>query len=257
MADGRIERLAPGRSFGLEKRVAQAAAEIRERMPSDLLKRWPGYGVDRFLREPNASYLMAGSEGTLAAILSAELKIVPLPGRKTLGIIFFASVAEAMRATVELLDLAPAAIEHVDRVLFEQTRGQLNFKAARDLLQLDAKPCEAMLLVEFFDDPGDRLEAVAAKHLGLHTLLLKDAASMNLVWNMRKAGLSLLTGCKGDAKPVTAIEDTAVRPRQLPEYVAALTALLDKKQLQACFYGHAAAGLLHVRPVLDLHDGKD
>lgn len=257
LADGRVETLATGRTFGLEKRIAQAAAEIRERMPSDLLKRWPGYGVDRFLREPNASHLLAGSEGTLAAILSAELKIVPLPGRKTLGVIFFASVAEAMRATVELLDLAPAAIEHVDRVLFEQTRGQLNFKAARDLLELDAKPCEAMLLVEFFNDPGDRLEAVGAKHLGLRTLLLKDAASMNLVWNMRKAGLSLLTGCKGDAKPVTAIEDTAVRPRQLPEYVAALTALLEKKQLKACFYGHAAAGLLHVRPVLDLHDGKD
>jgi FAD/FMN-containing dehydrogenase/Fe-S oxidoreductase len=257
LADGRIETLAAGRSFGLEKRVADAAEEIRQRMPADLLKRWPGYGVDRFLREPNASHLLAGSEGTLAAILSAELKIVPLPRRKSLGVVFFASVAEAMRATVELLDLAPAAIEHVDRVLFEQTRGQLNFKAARDLLELDAKPCEAILLVEFFDDAADSLEALAAKRLGLRTLLLRDAVSMNLVWNMRKAGLSILTGCKGDAKPVTAIEDTAVRPRQLPEYVAALSSLLEKRQLKACFYGHAAAGLLHVRPVLDLHDAGD
>src|ERR1035438_366020 len=111
--------------------------------------------------------------------------------------------------------------------------------------------------VEFFDDAGDRLDALAAKRLGLRPLLLKDAVSMNLVWNMRKAGLSILTGCKGDAKPVTAIEDTAVRPRQLPEYVAAMSSLLEKHQLKACFYGHAAAGLLHVRPVLDLHDGTD
>lgn len=257
MADGRVETLGTGKAFGLEQRVAAAAAEIQERMPADLLKRWPGYGVDRFLRTPNASHFLAGSEGTLAAILSAELKIVPLPRRKTLGIVFFASVAEAMRATVELLDLKPAAIEHIDRVLFEQTRGQLNFKAARDLLELDAKLCEAMLLVEFFDDAGDKLEALAGKRLGLRTLLLHDATAMNLVWNMRKAGLSLLTGCKGDAKPVTAIEDTAVRPRQLPDYVAALSTILKKRGLHACFYGHAASGLLHVRPVLDLHDAGD
>ena len=257
LADGRIETFGMNTVRGLDKKVSALAAEIRQRMPLDLLKRWPGYGVDRFLREPNASHFLAGSEGTLAAILSAELKIVPLPRRKTLGIIFFASVAEAMRATVELLDLQPAAIEHIDRVLFDQTRGQLNFKGARDLLELDAKPCEAMLLVEFFDEACERLEAVAAKKLGLRTLLLRDAAPMNLVWNMRKAGLSLLTGCKGDAKPVTAIEDTAVRPQQLPEYVAALMSILEKQNLQACFYGHAASGLLHVRPVMDLHHADD
>jgi FAD/FMN-containing dehydrogenase/Fe-S oxidoreductase len=257
LADGRIQTLGTGGNIGLEKLVAEAAGEIRERMPADLLKRWPGYGVDRFLREPNASHLLAGSEGTLAAILSAEVKIVPLPRRKSMGLIFFASVAEAMRATVELLRLKPAAIEHLDRVLFEQTRGQLNFKAARDLLELDAKPCEAILLVEFFDDAGDRLAALGGKWLGLRTLLLQDPASMNLVWHLRKAGLSLLTGRKGDAKPVAGIEDTAVRPRQLPEYVAALSSLLERRQLKASFYGHAAAGLLHVRPVLDLHDAGD
>jgi FAD/FMN-containing dehydrogenase/Fe-S oxidoreductase len=257
LADGRIQTLGTGGDFGLEKLVAEAAGEIRERMPDGLLKRWPGYGVDRFLREANASHLLAGSEGTLAAILSAELKIVPLPRRKSMGVIFFASVAEAMRATVELLPLKPAAIEHLDRVLFDQTRGQLHFKAARDLLELDAKPCESILLVEFFDDDGERLAALGGKRLGRRTLLLQDPASMNLVWHMRKAGLSLLTGCKGDAKPVAGIEDTAVRPQQLPEYVAAMSSLLEKRQLKVCFYGHAAAGLLHVRPVLDLHDAGD
>jgi len=257
LADGRIQTLGTERNFDLEKLVAEAAGEIRERMPADLLKRWPGYGVDRFLREPNASHLLAGSEGTLAAILSAELKIVPLPRRKSMGVIFFASVAEAMRATVELLHLKPAAIEHLDRVLFDQTRGQLHFKAARDLLELDAKPCEAILLVEFFDDAGDRLAALDRQRLGRRTLLLEDPASMNLVWHLRKAGLSLLTGCKGDAKPVAVIEDAAVRPQQLPEYVAALSSLLERRRLKASFYGHAAAGLLHVRPVLDLHDAGD
>ena len=68
------------------------------------MKRWPGYGIDRCAREPdNLNHLLCGSEGTLAAITSAELKIVPLPPEKGLGLIFFASVAEAMEATVEHL----------------------------------------------------------------------------------------------------------------------------------------------------------
>jgi FAD/FMN-containing dehydrogenase/Fe-S oxidoreductase len=257
MADGRIETLGPEPRPALAELVRAAADEIEARMPSSLLKRWPGYGVDRYLRGSNAAHLLAGSEGTLAAILSAELKIVPLPRRKTLGLIFFASVSEAMQATVELLHLRPAAIEHVDKILFDQTRGQLQFKAVRDLLELDSKPCEAILLSEFFDDDGERLQALANKRLGLRTLLLREAAPMAQVWDMRKAGLSLLTGRKGGAKPVTAIEDTAVNPRQLPEYVEGLCKILRARGLEACFYGHAAAGLLHVRPVLDLHQADD
>src|SRR5436853_5484458 len=75
----------------------------------------------------------------------------PLPRDKGLGLIFFASVADAMQATVALLDLKPAAIEHIERPLLDQTKGQLHFQAARDLLELDTKPCEAILIVEFCD----------------------------------------------------------------------------------------------------------
>jgi FAD/FMN-containing dehydrogenase/Fe-S oxidoreductase len=257
MSDGRIQTLGQAAQPQLARLVGAAADEIQARMPASLLKRWPGYGLDRYLRGSNASHLLAGSEGTLAAILSAELKIVPLPRRKTLGLIFFASIAEAMRATVELQDLQPAAIEHVDQILLQQTRGQWQFQAARDLLDLDRQPCASMLLAEFFDDDGQRLQALSDKRLGLRTLLLREAAPMAQVWNLRKAGLSLLTGCKGAAKPVTAIEDTAVHPRRLPEYVEELGKILRARHLEACFYGHAAAGLLHVRPVLDLHSAAD
>jgi FAD/FMN-containing dehydrogenase/Fe-S oxidoreductase len=265
LADSRVETIGDGRnSLASLRDQAQQLAErhaatIAERMPSDLLKRWPGYGLDRFRRQPqNLSHLLAGSEGTLAGIMSAELKIVPLPREKGVGLIFFASVAEAMQATVELLDLRPAAIEHIDRVLTDQTKGQLAFQAARDLLELESRPAESILIVEFFDDdvPG-RLAALTKKRLGLRTRILKDGAEANLVWALRKAGVALLTGCKGDAKPVTGIEDTAVRPKQLPAYVEGLQSLLKPLGLRACFYGHAASGLLHVRPVLDLHSGSD
>ncbi|MDQ6624239.1 MAG: FAD-binding oxidoreductase, partial [Verrucomicrobiota bacterium] len=265
LADGRIETIGPdNHSLGAERAfiaelIARHAAEIDEWLPAGLLKRWPGYGISRFLRRaPTLNNVIAGSEGTLAAICSAELHIVPLPREKGLGLIFFASVAEAMQATVDLLDLKPAAIEHIDRVLFDQTKGQLNFQAARDLLELDAKPCESILLVEFYDENvPERLQMLAARRLGLRTTMCKSLGEINLVLGMRKAGLTLLTGRKGDAKPVTCIEDTAVRPEQLPAYVAALDAIIRPLGTEVCYYGHAATGLLHVRPVLDLHSGAE
>ena len=123
---------------------------IAERFPPGLLKRWPGYALARAAADPhNLLHILTGSEGTLAAIVGAELNIVRLPAERGVGLVFFASVTEAMQAALELTELAPAAVEHIDRPLFEQTRGQKEFKAARDLLQLDAHPCEAILLVEF------------------------------------------------------------------------------------------------------------
>src|SRR5207247_6642104 len=103
----------------------------------------------------------------------------------------------------------------------------------------------------------DRLAALESRNLGLRTTILETPAEANLIWSMRRAGLSLLTGRPGDAKPVTGIEDTAVNPEQLPAYVAGLESLMAPLGLAVCYYGHAAAGLLHVRPVLDLHSAED
>ena len=144
MADGRIEKIGPGHETlraeraKIDNLIRAHVREMSERMPPGLMKRWPGYGLERFLREPgNLNEILAGSEGTLAAIFSAELKISPLPREKGLGLIFFASVSEAMQATVELLDLKPAAIEHIDRPLrFARTRRQtVRIDSARRVLR--------------------------------------------------------------------------------------------------------------------------
>jgi FAD/FMN-containing dehydrogenase/Fe-S oxidoreductase len=264
MANGGVEKIGPmheslcAERVAIESLIRARNAEMIERWPPGLIKRWPGYGIERFLRAPNdLTNIFAGSEGTLAAIFSAELKISPLPGEKGLGLIFFSSVDEAMQATVELLDLKPAAIEHIDRPLLDQTKGQLHFQAARDLLELDTKPCESILIVEFYDDVAGRLSILQSRKIGLRTKTLIDPTQMNLVWSVRKSGLSLLTGCVGPAKPVAFIEDAAVRPAQLPEYVRGLQSIMEPLGLEASYYGHAASGLLHVRPVLDLHNAND
>ena len=112
LVDGRIVSVGPAHETlraerdKIDNLIRAQIGEIAERMPPGLLKRWPGYGLERFLRAPNnLNEILAGSEGTLAAIVSTELKISPLPREKGLGLLFFASIAEAMEATVELLDL--------------------------------------------------------------------------------------------------------------------------------------------------------
>ena len=200
---------------------------------------------------------MAKAPMHMEPVPSVELSLEPLPQAKGLGVIFFASVMEAMQATVDLLDLEAAAIEHIDRVLFEQTRGQLQFKRARALLDLDDQPCEAILLVEFFEDIHEKLEAMKQKNLGLRSSVYMDEGDQGHIWGLRKAGLSLLTGCKGAAKPTAGLEDVAVLPEKLPEYVEGLQALMRPLGVEGSYYGHAASGLLHVRPVIDLHSAED
>src|SRR5438477_13034635 len=178
LADGTIESIGSAHDTLRSQRelvanlIAPHMSEIGDRMPPGLQKRWSGYALARWLRDPgNLNNMLCGSEGTLAAIFSAELKIVPLPREKGLGLVFFASVADAMQATVDLLDLKPSAIEHIDRPLFDQTKGQLHFQAARDLLELDAKPRESILIVEFYDDVTERLSILQSRKIGLRTTI--------------------------------------------------------------------------------------
>jgi FAD/FMN-containing dehydrogenase/Fe-S oxidoreductase len=246
----------------LAEAVQQAVLPLREvieqRFPDVLVKRWPGFGFDRYLRSGGRlDALLPASEGVLGLVFSAELDVVPLPREKALGLFFFDSVDEAMSATVEFLDLKPAAVEHIDRVLLDQTKGKLNFKAARDLLQVDDDPAESVLIVELYDNVDERLAELERRKVGRRRLMVRDAAQMQHVWAVRKAGLNLLTGRKGPAKPTAGIEDAAVVPKDLPAFVRELEEIMQRQGLQASYYGHAASGLLHVRPIVDLHDEKD
>ncbi len=264
LGDGRVVKVGPeqdtlqGERAMLEDMAMLNGLQIAERFLPGLVKRWPGYALDRVAREPgNLLNVLIGSEGTLAAITGAEVRIVPTPDEIGLGLIFFNSTAEAMQATLELSDLKPVAVEHIDRLLLDQTRGQREFEGARHLLDLDAHPCESVLAIEFYADVDDQVAALQKKRFGVRKKILQTLAEINQFWALRKAGLSLLTGCKGQAKPVTCIEDTAVRPKDLPAYYEGLQSVMRRLGLRASFYGHAASGLLHVRPVLDLHSAED
>ena len=268
LADGAVVTLGPGTPLPLPGAAALDAAilargdTIRERFHDGICKRWPAYGLDRYLRArgaagPDWSKLIGGSEGTLGIVFSATLRVTPLPKSKGLAVLFFDDPAESFEAAAALQALAPVAIEYVDDVLFDQTRGQRAFQPARDFLELDAKPCRIFLMVEFYNNELDGLAELARRFPGVRMKVCATAAEMALVWGLRKAGLSLLTGRPGLAKPVPGIEDVCVPAARLPEYTAALRALFARAGVEASFYGHAGAGLLHVRPVLNLRTPGD
>lgn len=264
LADGRVETIGPGYDTlhdlhrAVNDAIAKRADAVRDRFPDTLNKRWPGYGLDLYLRsESDLTKVLAGSEGTLAMIASAELSLNPLPRTKGLCLICVDTIPDAAHATLEILNLKPAAIELIDNVLLGSTREQLAFRETRELLGLDSAPCKAILIVEFYDDVDERIALLEKRDIGIRKIVVKSSREMEMVWTLRKAGLSLLTGCKGSAKPVPGIEDVAVPPQKLPDYVNGLLAIFDKLGLDGSFYGHAASGLLHVRPVLDLHKAED
>lgn len=258
--NGRLSKIGPGQAalpqqLDLLESIARFNhLRVADQCPPGLQKRWPGYGLDRVVRDSsNLIPVIAGSEGTLAAVVSAQLKIVPTPDEIGLSLIFFDSAAEAMQAAIDVLDLSPAAVEHMDRFLLDQTRGNREFQIARDLLEFDAQPCASVLAVEFYENVEPRLEALQKRGLGVRRKVLQTLAEITHIWALRKASLSLLTSRKGDAKPVACVEDTAVRPKDLPAYYKELQAIMRRLGLEASYYGHAASGLLHVRPVVDLH----
>lgn len=238
--------------------VFASAAEIQRAFPMRLAKRWPGYGLDRYVRSGgNLNYLICGSEGTLGLVTRALLRVVPLPRQVGMAVLFFSTLAEALECAPRLVGLKPAAVEVVDRLLFDQTRGQLQFARARRLLGLDEFDGECFLIVEVYEDVNDKLAEVLNAASGQRAVCFQDRREIDLVWALRKAGLSLLTARKGPRKPVAGVEDTVVPVDALARYAADVRALLNEFDVEASFYGHAEAGLLHIRPMLDLRSVSD
>ena len=240
-------------------RLAQThRAEIEKRYPK-ILRRVGGYNLDAFTGEKpfNLSRMVVGSEGTLATIVAAKLRVVPLPEAKVLGVVQFHSLIEAMEATAPILETDPAAVELIDRMILDQTKGSLVLSSQRAWIEGDP---EAVLAVEYY---GDTLEALEEK-LGALEALLKglslgyafrravSAGEQAKIWNVRKAGLGLLMGIKGDAKPVAFVEDAAVPPEKLPEYIQAFDRIVRSHDTTAGYYAHASVGLLHIRPLINL-----
>jgi len=250
---------AVGRIYRDVLRIAEEnREEVHRRFPK-ILRRVSGYNLDEVLKSdtPNFASLLVGSEGTLAVTTSLKVRIVPKPHAKGLLVIHFDDLVKAVTGNPQILKHGPSAMELVDRRIITEALGSPVFKGKTGWLE--GKP-EAILVVEFYGEDEkelthklDKLEAdLKRERLGYAYVRALDKAKQDLVWNLRKAGLGLLMGTRIDAKPVAFVEDTAVPPERLPDFLRGFKKIVDKHGTDAGYYGHASVGCLHIRPFLDL-----
>jgi FAD/FMN-containing dehydrogenase/Fe-S oxidoreductase len=246
--------------------------EIIKNYPDpDLERRNTGYALDLLLHTSpfeekgkpfNFCRLLTGSEGTLAFTTSVKLNLLPLPPPVTgLLCVHFKSLEDALVANLIALEHDPGSIELMDDVIMNCTRENLSQKHNRIFIEGDPK---AILIIEWARNSLTEIEKLAADTenalrnagLGYHFPLI-TGPDQKKVWNLRKAGLGVLTNIPGDAKPTGLIEDTAVKPELLPEYIREFKEILSKYNLSCVYYAHIATGELHIKPVLNLKILKD
>ena len=245
---------------GVRDLAASYAAEVEERFPT-ILRRVSGYNLDAFSDSGsmNLAAVIVGSEGTLATVTEATVQLVPIPTMKGLTVVHFESVVEAARATVVANTHSPSAVELVDDTIVERCRESTGYRELVDFVR--GQP-GALLLIEFYGESVEELDSKLAalwedlqsQGLGFASVTSTDAAEQLQRWRMREAGLGLLMSVRGDAKPVAFVEDTAVAPERLAEYVERFDAAVQARGLQAGYYGHASVGCLHIRPIVNLKD---
>ncbi len=241
--------------------VQEHREEIERRYPR-LLRRVAGYNLPEMLLAPfNLCRLIVGSEGTLATVTEATVRLVPRPAHTVVAVLHFADLLQALEAVPLILSHRPSAVELIDRFVLEMTRTQLEYARRMTFVQGDP---DALLLVELAgdhrDDVLDRLaeleRSLAAGSRAYAVGRAVEAAEQDNIWRVRKAGQGLLQGLKGDAKPITFVEDTAVPPERLAQYIARFRGILEAHGVRAAFYAHASAGCLHVRPLINLKDAQ-
>ena len=268
----RVEQLAQGQGVeaalyrDLLPLIRQNARLIDEQFPK-YWRRSGGYNLDYLRRQLegdtfNFAPILVGSEGTLAVFLEAELNLVPIPRHKALAILHFDTREAAFRAVPGLLELQPSAVELIDDYLLRLTRAAPAWN--KRLTFIEGDPMVVYIMEFAGDEPGwieDRLAALK-RHLDRTgyrnpVVTITDPAGQANVWEVRKAGLGLLLSMRGDKKPLPGIEDVAVPPENLADYMAELWQMMADRGVVAAMYAHASAGCVHVRPILSQKEKKD
>jgi FAD/FMN-containing dehydrogenase/Fe-S oxidoreductase len=234
--------------------------EIERRFPK-VLRRVGGYNLDEFVdpsKPFNLAKIIVGSEGTLGLVVAAKLALVPLPAAKAVLTIEFDELLDALGATPLVLTHGPSAVEVMDSFILDHARESPSLDALRRSI-LEGEP-GALLCVEFYADRADdlppRLDALerdlAASGFRCTWRRAVTAAEQARIWSFREASLGLSMAMKGDDKSLSFVEDTAVAPEKLREYIERFLRVIRGHGTVAGVYAHASVGCLHVRPVVNL-----
>ncbi|MXV61777.1 FAD-binding protein [Natronorubrum sp. JWXQ-INN-674] len=285
-SDGDLE----GRIYAEIDHILEADADRIEETYPDLKRNVSGYNLDRLVAEArgktmpggedtgeagtvNLARLLAGSEGTLAIVTEATVSLEPVPNTKAVSLLCYPDLHQAMRDVEHILAHDPAAVEVLDDILIDLARDTAEFGPVTEMLP---DGTNAVLLVEFYaEDPNHGKAQVAglladrapsampageppadspqsdADPLALEALEAYDEDERAQLWKLRKSGLPILLSRTTDEKHISFIEDTAIPPEHLPEFVERFEGILESHDTYASFYAHAGPGVLHVRPLVN------
>lgn len=282
-----------------ESAIYSAVLQIRERYSEVIKRKWPktwrrvsGYNLNYLIpwspSQPpqwqgdhhpyppvspgtiNLAAILAGSEGTLAIIRKATIRLVPTPHHAMLAILAYDSLYDACAAIPDLLRHEPSAIELIPKNLLRLARSvpayayKLSFinqtGLARDTVSHASKTMggphtddlpAALLVLEF---SGDDIPTISSKiqKLSAHAVVIETDEGQKDVWSVRKVGLGLLMSQPGDIKPVPFIEDLSVPVESLGVFVREMDRILQAHGTSGDFYAHASAGCLHIRPLINI-----
>jgi len=247
--------------------------EIRNEFPDPkVTRRNNGYALDMLLEtDPftnngkpfNFCKLLAGSEGTLVFVTKIRLNIVPLPSKfQGLVCAHFRTLEDSLSGNIVALRHHPDAIELTDEIILNCTLENIEQRKNRFFIEGNPK---AILTIEFSANSEEEIQEKARKleeelrkeGYGYHFPLFTNKESIKKIWELRKAGLGLLSNIPGDKRSVTVVEDTAVSPDCLPDYIREFNLIIARYGLTCVYYGHIATGELHLRPLLNLKDPED
>ncbi|HKB08017.1 MAG TPA: anaerobic glycerol-3-phosphate dehydrogenase subunit C [Candidatus Polarisedimenticolia bacterium] len=254
---------------GAQARLASGLHEITRRHRESIDRHQPstrrnasGYALREAVAGPiDLAQVLVGSEGTLGLILDATLRIAPLPKSKATALVLFDDLEKSGAAVVEILSFDPSAVELLDRTFVQVVR-EADPKTGATL----PDATEAILIVELegdeikeVQDRMGRLAAALTGRLGLATDVRRAARPEDTarIWAVRKAASPILSRREGTRRNTRFIEDAAVHPEQMAEFVRRLRELLRRHGLQAAIFGHAGDCNLHCNPMLNQKDPRD
>jgi FAD/FMN-containing dehydrogenase/Fe-S oxidoreductase len=270
-------------SSNIERQIYQSALKIRNEYQEDIENSWPqtwrrvsGYNLNYLLpwspttppqwdldqipyppvlpNTINLAQLLAGSEGTLGIIRNSTLRLVPLKKHTVISVISFSSIVDACEIVPTILELSPSAVELIPQSLIHLAR---SVPAYANQLSFVLGDPAALLAVEFSGDDPLKLSDQVSKLNGLRNwssepFIARSPELQKQVWDVRNVGLGILMSRLGDYKPISFIEDMSVPVEHLGEFVHELDVILNHCGTEADYYGHASAGCLHIRPLLNI-----
>jgi len=261
---------------GTVGRLIDTTRTIFDRHHDAILERFPP--LNRFLTGYDLAHLrdekgrldlrslLCGSEGSLGFIVEATLNVLPLPKHSALVNVRYTSFMDALRDATALMKAKtrPTSIETVDSKVLGLAMQDMVWEQVAPYFPEGETPTAGINLVEFNAETAAELEEVVTHfqaHLDsdpaverLGNTVAWGRTQMSTLYAMRKRSVGLLGNVEGEKRPIPFVEDTAVPPEKLADYIADFRDLLDHHQLSYGMFGHVDAGVLHVRPAIDMKD---